>query len=129
MGIKKTLASIALLGVMAFGTTGCNDYSQYKYNGKIGEEQVTFIHKNYLIGNYNTLTVKKSDGRVINYKDLWSNDLNLEDVSITANGKTIDYARRNKVEKVVLEVAQKKFDKYLQKIKEAKIRQGLENLK
>lgn len=129
MGIKKTLASIALLGVMAFGTTGCNDYSQYKYNGKIGEEQVTFIHKAGFLDDNNTLTVKKPDGRVINYKDLWNNDLNLEDVSVTANGKTTDYTGRNKVEKVVLGVAQKKFDKYLQKIKEAKIRQGLENLK
>ncbi len=131
MEIKKTLTSIVLAGALALGTAGCSkDHSQYKYEGKIGEEQVTFTEKAYfLLGGDNILTVTKPDGRVINYVDDFKDDLKLEYVEITKNGQTTKYTADDEVGKPILEKAQKQFDTYMQQIKETRINQGLENLK
>ena len=61
MTIRKTLTSIVLAGALALGTAGCSrDHSQYKYDGKIGEDQVKFTEKGYgLFPDDNILTVKK----------------------------------------------------------------------
>ena len=71
MTIRKTLTSIVLAGALALGTAGCSrDHSQYKYDGKIGEDQVKFTEKGYgLFPDDNILTVKKLDGRIIQYVD------------------------------------------------------------
>jgi len=132
MTIKKTLISIVLAGALALGISGCRkDHSQYVYNGKIGEDQVTFTEKKYFLGSDddNILIVKKSDGRFIRYVDRLGEDLKLENVEIKANGQTINYTANDEVGKPILAEAQKQFDVYLQKIKETRTNQGLENLK
>ena len=123
MTIRKTLTSIVLAGALALGTAGCNrDHSQYKYYGKIGEEQVTFIEKEYLLKeDDNILTVIKSDGRIIRYVDKYGDDLVLEYVKITANGSTIKYIADDEVGKSILKESQKQFDIYLEDIKKQKL--------
>jgi len=142
MGIKQTLTSIVLAGALALGTVGCNidyhlDHSQYTYDGKIGEDKVTFTETEcFAAEDDNILTITKPDGRVIKYVDRLKEDLKLEYVQITANGQTTKYTADDEVGKSILKEAQKQFDVYLQKIDEAKaqerkerINQGLENLK
>lgn len=142
MSIRKTLTGIVLAGALALGSTGCGgkDYSMYCYNGKIGEDQVTFTQRRYIyLPSDNILTVTKPDGRIIKYGDKFKDDLKLDYVQITKGGLTTEYTH-DEIGKPVLEEAQKQFDIYLQKIKETKIRdaqkikenkirEGLENLK
>ena len=130
MTIRKTLTSIVLAGALALGTAGCSrDHSQYKYDGKIGEDQVTFTEKRYgLFPDDNILTVKKLDGRIIQYVDR-SDDLKLGYVEITANSQTMRYTANDEVGKAILEEAQEQFDTYMNQIKEIRTNQGLENLK
>ncbi|MBS3108086.1 hypothetical protein J4468_04190 [Candidatus Woesearchaeota archaeon] len=129
--MKKTLTLIVLVGALGLGTAGCSrSHSQYAYDGKIGEDQVTFTEKKYsFIADDNILTIKKPDGRVIKYADIFGEDLKLECVEITANGQTTKYTANNEVGKPILEEAQKQFDVYMQQIKEIRTNQGLENLK
>jgi len=131
MTIKKTLTAIVLVGALALGSAGCSkDHSQYKYDGKIGEDKVTFMEKGYfLVADDNIITVTKADGRVIKYVDRKRDDLQLEYVKITKNGQTTKYTADDEVGKPILEEAQKQFDDYIQQIKETRINQGLENLK
>ncbi len=79
MTIRKTLTSIVLAGALVLGIAGCSkDHSQYKYDSKIGEDQVTFIEKSWLGGlsyDDNILTVTKPDGRIIKYVDRLDEDL------------------------------------------------------
>jgi len=130
MTIRKTLTSIVLAGALALGTAGCSrDHSQYKYDGKIGEDQVKFTEKGYgLFPDDNILTVKKLDGRIIQYVDR-SDDLKLGYVEITANSQTMRYTANDEVGKAILEEAQEQFDTYMNQIKETRTNQGLENLK
>ena len=133
MTIRKTLTSIVLAGALALSTAGCSnrvDHSQYKYDGKIGEDQVTFTEKSYGFSvDDNILTVTKSDGRVIKYVDSKGEDLKLEYVEISKNGQTTKYTADDEIGKPILGEAQKQFDAYIQQIKEIRTNQGLENLK
>ncbi len=132
MTIRKTLTSIVLVGTLALGAVGCSkDHSQYKYDGKIGEDQVTFIEKDYFFNaaDDNILTVTKQDGRVIKYVDRLGEDLKLEYVEITQSGQTTKYTADDEVGKSILEEAQKQFDAYIQQIKETRTNQGLNDLK
>lgn len=134
--LQKALGVGFLSLPLIFGSCS-KDHSQYKYKGKIGEDQVTFKEIRLLIvSDNNILTSTKPDGREIKYMDMWGEDLKLEYVEITRNGQTTKYTADDEVGKPVLEEAQKQFDYYLQKIDEAKtqekndrINQGLENLK
>lgn len=139
MTIKKSLTSIVLAGALALSTVACGriDHSQYKYDGKIGEDQVRFTEIYQLFAeDDNILTVTKSDGRKITYIDSLKEDLKLEGVIIIKNGQITTYTADDEVGKPVLEEAQKQFDAYMQKIEKAKtqeknerINQGLKNLK
>ncbi|MBU1203686.1 MAG: hypothetical protein KKG60_01310 [Nanoarchaeota archaeon] len=157
MTTRKTLTSMVLVGVLALGISGCRkDHSQYKYDGKIGEDQVIFREKSYLgiSSDDNILRVIKPDGRIIEYKDRLRDDLKLESVEITKDGQTTTYYLDDEIGKPILKEAQKQFDNYLQQIrieaqkqldyqqqikeakldyqqqtKEAKIKKGLEDLK
>lgn len=128
---SRRLTSIVLLGALTLGIAGCHkDHSQYYYNGKIGEDVVNFKEKLYPLGSDdNILTITKPDGRVINCVDILKEDLILEYVEITKDGQTTKYTPHNEIGRPIVEEAQKYFDAYMQKIKEAKINQGLENLK
>ncbi len=126
--IAKTLVGIALAGSL----TSCkNDYSQYQYGGRIGEEKVKFCHEEgFWSSTKNTLMITKPEGkRSIEYIDSFGNDLKLEYVKIVVDSQETTYGYSDEAEKQVVEAAQKQFDSYLQQIKELKIKQGLENLK
>ena len=126
MTIRKTLTSIVLAGALALGTAGCSrDHSQYKYDGKIGEDQVKFTEKDAIALRKKA---EKLDGRIIQYVDR-SDDLKLGYVEITANSQTMRYTANDEVGKAILEEAQEQFDTYMNQIKETRTNQGLENLK
>lgn len=126
--MNKTLTSIIGASFLAFSSAGCEaKYDKYRYNGKIGEEQVEFRSEYFWGDDRNFLTIRKPDGRVIKYADAEKNDLKLEWVEITKDDKTKGYTD-NEIGKPVLEEAQKQFDNYLQKIKELKTKEGLDNL-
>lgn len=132
MGIKKILTTIVLAGALALSGAGCRkDYPQYHYNGKIGEDNITFfeLRTDYGLAGQNILIVKKSDGRIISYIDKLKEDLKLESVDIAKGSKRISYTAKDKVGKQILEEAQKQFDSYLKQIIDLKLNQGLENLK
>ena len=130
----KTLNKILTIGTASLTLLlgGCSEsQEEYECNGKIGEDQVEFSQRLRLRGwgyDDNVLSVTKPDGRVIEYCDSVNEDLKLEGVQITKNENTTFYGY-DEIGKPILEEAQKQFDSYLSKIKEEKIRQGLENLK
>ena len=130
MKTNKTLRNIVL--ALALGSTSCRvNHSQYRYDGKIGEDKVKFTEDRDLIfklRNGNVLSVTKPDGRAITYMDYQGNDLKLEYIEITKNGQETRYTPNNEVGKPILEKAQKQFDDYLQEIKISKINQGLVDL-
>jgi hypothetical protein len=131
MSTKKTLMSIVLAVPLAFGAAGCGkNYPQYEYNSYIGKEKVKFYDVYAPINNVHHLSVKKSDGRVIDY--LCMDDLKLGTVYITKDGKETEYSSDNELEKQVVDEAQVDFDRYLQKIVELKkpqIEQAKKDLK
>lgn len=130
MTIKNTLTKIVLAPILAGAITlfgGCSSYPEYHFEGKIGDEEVKFYEGR--ISSMNYLRVKKKNGIEIEYKGRTYNDLKLEYVNITKNGKTTAYWINDETGKPILEEAQKQFDSYLSQIKEAKIKEGLENLK
>ncbi len=131
MSVRKTLTSIVLVGALALGTAGCRKHhSQYIYEGKIGEDKVSFTEKRcFMSDDDNILMVSKPDGRVIKYVDRLGDDLKLEYVEITKNGQTTEYTPNDEVGKPILEEAQKQFANYIKQIKETRTNQGLENLK
>jgi hypothetical protein len=135
--LKNILAGFALVGVAALGNVSCYSHPEYNYDGKIGDEKVTYLELNKiscgcLFPIATVLSVTKQDGRVIDYIDCDGpngTNLKLERVSITKEGITVDYNIKDVIGKPVVEEAQKQFDNYLSEIKAAKIKQGLENLK
>lgn len=141
MSVKKA----SLIGIVLVGGIGLaaavlgyptSKNAQYNWEGKIGEDQVSFRHRYFslpsFIPNYvqagNILTVIKQDGRVIRYVDSKKDDLKLEYIEVTKDNKS-KKSPNDELEKQVLEEAQKQFDSYLQKIKEIRVKQGLESLK
>jgi hypothetical protein len=129
MNLKKTLISLVLTGALAGGIAGCGENRDYlQYDGEIGEDHVSFTTSGYYIGYpENTLKVIKPDGRVIRYLDKVGNDLKLESVEITE--KETNKYTADEIGKPILEEAQKQFDLCLQKIKEKKLKEGLEGLR
>ena len=104
-------------GVLAIGLNGCSrDYSQYEYNGRIGNEFVKFESKDDL-GLFcdNTLTVSKADGKIVIYEDYMFGDLKLEELQIIDGGRKIIYTNNFFGIKKINE-AQKQFDNYLESI-------------
>ena len=110
-------------GVLAIGLSGCSrDYSQYEYNGQIGEERVKFESKDDL-GLFcdNTLTVVKADGKIVIYEDYMFGDLKLEELQTIDGGRKIIYIDNFLGMKKINE-AQKQFDNYLESILKIKKR-------
>nr|MBI4156242.1 hypothetical protein [Candidatus Woesearchaeota archaeon] len=149
MKTNKTLRNIVLASALALGSTGCGvDQSRYNYDGKIGEDNVIFKDGNFpSLTDNNVLTVTKPDGRFISYVTSFGGDLTLRYVLIKKNDHTTQYTRHNDVGKLVLDEAQKQFDKYLkiilrikqqdsdrvkqeqQMLKQEEINEALEDLK
>jgi predicted component of type VI protein secretion system len=129
MTIKNTLTSIVVAGTLALGTTGCKDYSSYKYNGLIGQDSVKFEISYQDIVNTNTMTVKKPSGIIVSYIDKYHDDLKLEYVEITKDGIKKGYSSHDAIGKPIVAEGQKQFDNYLPQILEIKINEGLNNLK
>ncbi len=131
--MKKGLAKIVLLGTLALASAGCSTRnSEYNFNGKIGKDSVSFegsvdVFRSSIYQN--NLTVTKPDGTVIKYRDFIGDDLKLEEVDITKNGKTTEYFSSDKFQKPIVDSAQVQFNDYLKKIGETKTKQGLEDLK
>lgn len=129
----KKLASLILTGALALGSAGCGtDLSEYAYDGMINGDKVEFVHSIPFRKNYpdNTLTVKKPDGRIIVYYDIFNDDLQIEEVTIEKTGEaTKRYSIDNELENPIMQKAQEQFDEYLKQIGTAKLNEGLESLK
>lgn len=133
MTVRNVLRNIGLVGVLALGS-GCgndNNYRHYNFDGKIGEDYVIFESKVSGWGfiDDNVMTIRKPDGRVIECMDCDDEDLKLDYVKITKDGKTIKYTGNDEIGKPVLEEAQKLYDNYLSNIKTIKTSEGLNYLK
>ncbi|MBN2459632.1 hypothetical protein JXB28_05080 [Candidatus Woesearchaeota archaeon] len=124
MTIKRTLGTIVLASALALGVSGCTDGSRYHYNGKIGEEKVSFYEADML--NDNILEVTRVDGTIVRYSDI-DDDLKLDYVDITKDGETTRY-RRNVIGRKVVEEGQLQFNGYLTKILELKKAKGLSDI-
>lgn len=123
-GKKLKLAAIVASAVGIFGLAGCKaQQKSYWFEGKLGEEKVKFWED--LGSNY--LKVVRPDGKKIEYIDLFTNDLHLEEVRITIKGEEKIYTRRD--HKLIVEEAQTQFNEYLQKILKIKQKDGLDQLK
>ena len=117
MNTRKSL--IALAGALSFYFLGCKDVSEYYYDGKIGDDSVTFIeNKSVIFNNERIMVVRKTDGRVIRYFDYHQQDFKLEKVEIQTGKQVKRYTGINDMEREILKEAQKQFDSYLEKIKE-----------
>lgn len=131
--IKGLTGRVLLVPVLAGALviSGCAKYSQYQYAGKIGEDYVSFEEKCNLFDWDILLTVTKPNGKIINYYDNAHRDLEIESVGIKdkENFFLTMYRANDEVGKPIVEEAQKQFDNYLDKIKETKIKEGLESLK
>ena len=110
-------------GIFTFSLNGCSrDYSQYEYNGRIGNEFVKFESKDDLkLFCDNTLTVVKADGKIVIYEDYMFGDLKLEELQIIDKGRKIIYTDNFSGIKKINE-AQKQFDNYLESILKIKKR-------
>ena len=105
----KNLKKIIGAGALALALAGC---VQTEYEGKIGEEQVKFSYEH--ISDRTILTVKKQDGKIIKYVDIYDNN-SLDYITIAKDGQTTRY-ENDKIGKQVLERAQNQFNYYLMKI-------------
>ena len=125
----KTLNKILCVGAAALTLLlgGC-DRTIYNYKGMINGEQIKFEGTKSIGTGLNVLLVRRTDGRVIEYLDNQNNNLKLENVNVIVDGNTT-YYKMDKIGRPIIEEAQKQFDSYLGKIKEEKIKQGLESIK
>ncbi len=117
MALKKTLKTIVTIAVIALNLVGCNDNLEYKFNGKIGEENVRFYECDVDSKNY--LEVIKSDGSKVIYCDL-DNDLKLDCLKITVGDNTTEYSSESQIPNIdeIFQKARTQFDNYLAKITE-----------
>ena len=121
----KTIGKILLVTALAFVPAGVSlipsgdnqsrqnpvDYSRYNFQGKIGKEDVSFLHiKNFIGERYNHLTVDDGTNHV-EYFDSFNNDLRAD--YVTVDGRMANTKKNSRV-------LQKQFDNYLAKILEAK---------
>ena len=114
MKIGRYLKSF-LAAPLALSLAGChNDFPQYHFNGVVEGRKITFTeHWNSPSGN--TLEVENPDGSKAIYRDLgW--DLKLDEFIIEKDGNKAEY-RKGTPE---IEAAQRQFDSWLEKIKDAK---------
>jgi len=132
----KTLAKIVLAGTLVLGSAGCSNNQKYDFKGKIGEDSAEFESGITLLPNLfskncysNALTITKPNGKVVKYIDDFNGDLKVDKVEITENGTTKEYSIKEQFQKPIVDSAQVQFNDYLKKIKEIKIRQGLNSLK
>lgn len=122
--MKKLITKGLLAGAVALGVAGCDNKTEYHFDGKIGKEQVKFYEAN-ISSNY--LEVVKENGVKVEYRDVLNDNLKLDGLKITKEG-VITWYWDDVVGKDVLAKAQEQFDNYLEKIIEIKRKEGLENL-
>ena len=132
MTVNKTLGTIVLTTALGLGIVGCasRDGSMYHFDGKLNGEKITFEEKNSsVMADKFTLTVNKSDGRIITYVDNRKSDFKIEYVEITKRGTTTRYTSETKRGKAVLAEAQIQFDDYCSKIKAYNEKHLLDDIK
>lgn len=129
--LGRTALTLGLAGVLATSAIGCGfghkDYTnpEYDFNRNIGNERVNFYEQDS--GKKNYLEVTGSNGIVIRFVDDKGNDLKLERIEITQNGKTETF-RDIDVQKRAYEEGQRKFNNYLTQIAKIKEEEALKAL-
>ena len=119
---------------LVFFSTFGKGYNEYRFNGKLGEDNVSFSEENnsdriFRFTKGYILRVERPDGTAVEYNDHNGGDLKIERLSIFDNEKVQrKYYLSNEFDQPVMEEAQRQFDSYLQKIKEFKTRESLELL-
>lgn len=130
--MKNTMITICLLVVAVMLISGCKEYPEYQFNGRIDNEEITFETKNKWGGeafsqNGSRLMVVKSNGAIVSYWDNLDEDLKIESVDITTGGETLKYTD-DVIGREILATAQTQFDEYLKKIVELKKARGMNAL-
>ncbi len=126
----KQFGKIVLVAGTLAAIAGCSvGHSYLQYDGKIGEEDVSFTEENFaMFADDNILVVEKPDGTQIKYVDSVRDDLKIEYVEITVDGVTQRYRPNDPVGDPIVEKAQAQFTDYLMQIEELRKAEGLENL-
>lgn len=130
--MKKSIATFVGVGLIALGSmTGCGrqDNSQYEFVGVIYPDSVMFEHWRGVYDNINRLTVIKKNGIIKRFVDE-GDDLTVDYVDILDNrDSTAKFSRYTQkyfgnteyeVEMLLMDGAQRQFEEYLGRIKEAK---------
>ena len=117
-------------GILSLSLAGCySKFSQYNYDGMIGDEKVTCGEQTLNPDGGLTLLVKKRNGNEIAYYDSSKSDLKIEEIGTNRKGGPfVKYTLNDEVGRAVIEEGQKQFDAYLKKILEIRIKQGLNDL-
>lgn len=114
--LKLVITIISAVGLL--GLTGCGpDNKDYHFNSKIGEEYAQFWEEGDF-GEFNYLKIIRADKKEVLYKDVRFNDLKIESIEIKIGGEPKPFGQEKYPS--LIEEAQKQFDEYLSKIKEAK---------
>ncbi len=125
--LQRLLCSGA--GFLSLFLTGCAKYSQYEYKGMIGKEEVEFRRRPGTVsGVVNSLIVREPDGAKTFYNDYLRDDLKIDSVTISPGGprpyysdnRVVTFYLSDGISEPFIKKAQKRFDDYLMKIKEAK---------
>jgi len=131
--VMKPIVSLLVAGGLFFSACSPIIYKHQRYEGEFGGEKLELqknitYHKNVRLVD-NVLIVKKPDGTAVKYEDWLFNDFKLDYVEIIEpNGQKKGYSFFEPLEKPFVIEAQKKFDVYLQKIKEKNVKDGLEKI-
>ena len=145
------LGAIVMLGAAGLSVSGCGASVSYNHpvyrppeEFKIEHEKVIYqeriqtpkkirASKDFPREDLNSirkdasLTVVKPDGRIIEYWDSGAN-LTVDGVLIKGEESKYFFDRDDEIDNTILDSAQVQYTNYLQKIKDLKIKQGLDNL-
>ena len=123
----KNLKNLLLISGIAgiIGSCAVNKSAEVSvtsvYNTKINEDSIKFI-KDFTKKNIvNIIEVKKPNNKIIIYRDDMNSDYIIESIEVIENGNSRFFHNSSKIEKPVVDEAQKQFDQYLQKINDPKI--------
>jgi len=112
--MRKSLTKIISAGAIFLTLVGCGQ-PQYRFNGKIGEEQISYKDSD-LFGNNHNLTVVR-DGKKIEYRCISFSGKNEVSQVVIFDEKGLGTIYKNDSfgDKVIV-AGQEKYNKYLKKI-------------
>ncbi len=135
--LGKILLFTTFLSLTPVSNTSPNpniiDGYEFEHNG----EKIFYMRSRYIYSEQvspgvkristaqNMISIDKPTGKTITYLDLWGDDFQVDRIGIEEPGKSAQYDR-NKNTSMIFEEGQKRFDYYLDLIKEERARKILD---